>query len=137
MSKPYYNEWIEAINNLAEFVDEYTRPTVEAETTGLYLLEQCACDPHTKQMYYWVKVGQSNNITSRMKNYACNNPAYFLLDTMELDRDEMGIAERMCQLQLMQKAIARGKDCREWFLVDEKTFFEIEAKKFEYFFTVA
>jgi len=137
MAKPYYNEWIEALSKIVEFTDEYDRPIVEKGASGLYLLEQCAIDPHTKQIYYWVKVGQSTDIKGRMKGYACDNPAHFLLDVMEFDLEEINEAERVCQILLMRKAIARGKDCREWFLIDEKTFFEIEEKKFNYFFEEA
>ena len=136
MAKAYWNEWKEALNGVAEFEDEYTRPTVEKGTQGLYLLEQVALDPHTKQVYYWVKVGQSTEMKSRMKGYSADNPAYFLLDILTFDLEDINEVERICQIQLMRKAIARGKNCQEWFLVDEKTFFEIEEKKFGYFFNI-
>lgn len=134
MAKAYYYEWKEALSMVVEFEDEYTRPTVEKGVKGLYLLEQCALDPHTHQIYYWVKVGQSKEMKSRMKGYATDNPAAFLLDVIEIDREQITESERACQMKLIQKAIARGKDTQEWFLVDEKTFFEIEEKKFKYFF---
>ena len=135
MAVSLYEEWLEAISYTPEFKDDYTRPTVARATSGLYLMEQCAMDPHTKQVYYWVKVGQSKDIKKRLTTYETSNPAYFLLDIIEFDEDDINTAERDCQLQLMNKAFARGRGCKEWFLVDEETFFEIEAKKFDYFFS--
>ena len=135
MASQIYKEWTEIHKTIVEFEDEYTRPNVECKLKGLYLLEQCACDPHTKQIYYWVKVGQSIDMRNRMKGYASDNPAYFLLAVKQfVTKDDINYAEKACQIKLMQKAIARGKDSHEWFLVDEKTFFEIEDKKFDYFF---
>lgn len=119
---------------LAVFDDGYALPEIP-EGSGLYLVGSVYIDPHTKQIYYWIKVGMSAaGLDKRLRGYRTENPMVWIADTMEVDIEDVYRMEQECHIMLSDVAYGIARNTDEWFIVDEKTYFEICEKGFEYFY---
>lgn len=96
---------------------------------GLYFIGETHFDPHTKDLFYWVKIGKSTRcLSERMKDYNTHNPMLWRIDFCRTPS-----LEKTYQRKLAAVALARCNHNQEWFLVDEKTYLEMCEKGFSYF----
>lgn len=49
---------------------------------GIYLLGDTAFNPHTKEEFYYIKVGQSKHIKRRIRDYVTHSPSVWHIDQM-------------------------------------------------------
>lgn len=120
---------------LAIFNDGYEPPEL-LDCAGLYLVGSIYADPHTKKLYYWIKVGMSaTSLAKRVKNYRTENPMVWVADVLYVDVDNVCEMEMECHITLSDVAYGIARNTQEWFIVDEETYFEICEKGFHYFFT--
>lgn len=130
-----FNIWKETIYQMPAFEDGYAEHRACAHVeSGLYLIGTTTFNPFTDEKYYWVKVGVSTNLKNRIRQYNTSNPAVFVIDTELMDRNEIYGAEKYCQCWLIKNAVAKAKESEEWFLVNRKTYLEINEKGFKFFF---
>jgi hypothetical protein len=130
-----FNIWKETIYQMPIFEDGYAEHRAcPHNDSGLYLIGTTTFNPYTDEKYYWIKVGVSTNLKNRIRQYKPRNPAVFVIDTELMDRSEIYGAEKYCQCWLMENAIAKAKESEEWFLVNRKTYLEINEKGFKFFF---
>lgn len=88
---------------------------------GVYFLGMIGTNPDGKN-YYLVKVGGSENIHSRVRQYATYNPMIYIGGyCLTGYRD----AETNSHRFLRKKAYAVALHTDEWFYVDEETYFEL------------
>lgn len=120
---------------LNTFDDGYPTPHVPEEC-GLYLVGSTYINPFSKQTYYWIKVGMSTNLVKRLRSYRTENPMVWIADTMAVDKEDVYSMERECHIILSDVAYGIARNTDEWFIVDEKTYFEICDKGFRYFYKI-
>lgn len=119
---------------LAVFDDGYDLPEV-LDCPGLYLVGSVYIDPHTKKIFYWIKVGMSaTSLAKRLKGYRSENPMIWIADYMYVDLDNVYEMEHDCHIALSDVAYGIARNTEEWFIVDEDTYFEICEKGFHYFY---
>ena len=126
--------WIDRIvknvDNAFCFVKEACSHEAKEEL-GLYLVGSTFFNPHTKEEFYWIKVGKSTNIAKRMKNYATHNPmlwkqSFYYCETKE----EMDRKEHYCHKMLENVDLAHTT---EWFQVSRETYLEICDTEWNFF----
>ena len=91
--------------------------------SALYFLGMMCMNPDGKE-YYLVKVGSSNNIARRIKDYAVTNPMIYH-DNISLpcDEDELKEKEYNCHKYLASMAYAIAQNSYEWFYVTKENYF--------------
>lgn len=94
---------------------------------GLYFLGMVNMNPNTKEIFYWVKIGIANDLYKRMGAYNTHCPMLWHIDYLYDDN------ELYYHAQLAKYALARCNHNTEWFMVDEKTYFEMCQKGFKFF----
>lgn len=85
---------------------------------GLYFIGMIGINPDGRK-YYLVKVGSSENVKNRLRQYATYNPMLYIGGIV------LGDGEDNAHNYLANRAIALAQNAREWFYVDEVTYFEL------------
>lgn len=119
--------WINTFleNNAQNVSDSFRAEMLNGFTAGIYLIGQTTFDPITKELFYWVKVGQTSNLKGRLSSYQTNNPAIFYIDLLNI-----GVRyESDCVLAL--RLISKKTHRDEWVQVDAKTFSDIYNNGFD------
>ena len=88
---------------------------------GLYFVGMIGINP-AGQKYYLVKVGYSSDVHDRVGQYASYNPMLYVGGYVRTVSEER---EKVCHAYLERRAIARAQNAKEWYYVDEKTYFEL------------
>ena len=88
---------------------------------GVYFIGMIGVNPDG-QKYHLVKVGYSSDIHDRVSQYASYNPMLYVGGCVTYVGEEH---EKICHAYLEKKAIARAQNAKEWYYVDEKTYFEL------------
>lgn len=109
-------------------------PAIDMECTvstnkksGLYFVSMIGITPDEKK-YFLVKVGEANGrtVASRIKDYACYNPMIYHNEcSLSHDEYEGNNGESNCQWYIANRAYGRGQNSREWFYVDEETYYDL------------
>lgn len=113
------------------FHDETTNLLNAPYSCGLYFLGNTAYNPHTNEVCYWVKIGASSNLHSRMKAYATSNPSTFVIG-YELTNNYFAEEYRYHRL-IEAVSLYRNQNNMEWFMVDRQTYLEMCEKGFDFF----
>lgn len=93
---------------------------------GLYLIGQTAFNPHTEELFYWVKVGKTKNVKSRFSSYQTDNPCIYYIDWFETSKLSL---EAYCIASLRCFGLDTHRD--EWVSVDRETYLNICNKGFK------
>lgn len=93
------------------------------EGSALYFLGMMGFNPEGKE-YYLVKIGSSNNIGRRIKDYAVTNPMIYH-DNIFLPCEESQLKEKEynCHKYLASMAYAIAQNSNEWFYVTKENYF--------------
>lgn len=93
------------------------------EGSALYFLGMMSFNPEGKE-YYLVKIGSSNNIGRRIKDYAVTNPMIYH-DNIFLPCEESQLKEKEynCHKYLASMAYAIAQNSNEWFYVTKENYF--------------
>ena len=106
---------------------------VTIHTCGLYMVGSVYMNPYTKEEYYWIKVGKSTDIESRILTYKTHNPMIWVNDTLEVGTEYLDKMEKLCHRQLKLISSEVADNTKEWFLVSRETYLEICEKGWDYF----
>ena len=99
------------------------------DAPGLYFIGETHFNPATDEKYYWVKIGESDNLRKRMNHYNTSNPMLWRIGyKVGCNNEEKAYHER-----LRAVAVAKGVRNDEWFLVDRDTYLAMCEKGFRYF----
>lgn len=93
------------------------------EGSALYFLGMMCVNPDNKE-YYLVKIGSSQNINKRIKEYAITNPMIYH-DNISLpcNKEELKEKEYNCHKYLASMAYAIAQNSNEWFYVTKENYF--------------
>ena len=99
------------------------------DNVGLYFIGMVGINPLTKQTYYLVKIGASEDCERRVNQYASYNPMLFCSKCI-CPGDNTGTysvaeCETIAHNILASLAYSRAQKAKEWFYVDEKTYFNL------------
>ncbi len=99
------------------------------DNVGLYFIGMVGINPLTKQTYYLVKIGASEDCERRVNQYASYNPMLFCSKCV-CPGDNTGTysvaeCETIAHNILASLACSRAQRAKEWFYVDEKTYFDL------------
>lgn len=102
--------------------------------SGLYLIGYVLMNPFTKEEFYWLKVGVSVDLASRMEQYQVSCPmvwknSYCYRKNMKHARKE----ETMCHNLLEKLCIEKGFRSKEWFRVEREVYLDVCQKGFSFF----
>lgn len=117
---------------------------------GLYLVGNVVLNPVTNEAFYLIKVGMSTNLYNRMTDYSTSNPMMFHIDykIIEDDVDYSKVAsyrkttlrgrkikpiEEQYHKAMEELNFTHFEYAKEWFIVSKEIYFEICAKKFDFF----
>jgi hypothetical protein len=117
---------------------------------GLYLVGNVVLNPATGEVFYLVKIGMSANLYDRMRTYASSNPMMFHIDykIIEDDADFSKVSaykrttlrgrkikpiEEQYHKAMEELSFTHFEYAKEWFIVSKEIYFEICAKKFDFF----
>ncbi len=101
---------------------------------GCYLVGSTNFNPHTGETFYWVKVGMSKDIHSRMTSYNTCCPQLFRIDYKKCSNSsEARIIEEVYHNLLSKVALGKCQHNAEWWLVDRETYLKICERKFDFF----
>lgn len=103
------------------------------EDEGLYFIGMVNANPHTGDLYYWVKIGYSSMLKDRMRNYNTDCPMLWRIGFNTAYGEQSRIAEKQYHRMLNKIALASCNHNDEWFLVSRDTYFEMCSKGFSYF----
>lgn len=95
---------------------------------GLYFLGDCRWNPLMRCPEFWVKIGKTTDMESRMRQYNTCCPVVWHIDYSKDYRDEKYYHNRLLNI-----CIATCNHNNEWFMVDEITYLEMCEKGFAYF----
>lgn len=105
---------------------------------GIYLISNISFDIDTNNITYWIKVGYSTNIKTRMSEYRTHNPKFNPIDFYTIKnmgsvfaKEELKVYEKICHFALNQ--IAEAKVNSEWFLVSKENYLQICEEGFKWF----
>lgn len=97
--------------------------------SGLYFIGMCGFNPITEERYYLVKVGESENVKKRIKQYLGMNPMIYnngnilpLPNESYIRRGEM---ENNCHEFLSKVSYAKAANANEWFYVTKEKYLEL------------
>ena len=91
--------------------------------SGLYFLGDIKYDPVYGKIYL-VKIGCSSNLSKRLSQYLTYNPMFFCKASI-LETNAYEYAEENAHKFLTRVSIGRPEYSKEWFIVDEETYFEL------------
>lgn len=94
------------------------------EERGLYFIGMIGVNPNGTK-YYLVKVGSTENIAKRVRQYGSYNPMVYIGGILQNFEGKMSDAETTCHEYLAERAYAYAQNAREWFYVSEETYFEL------------
>ena len=135
MTSVTHSFYIEALKSVPTYSnDENSMRFIAPKGSGLYLVGNAVFNPHTDEQIFFIKVGKSKDIKSRMKNYLSSNPMLFHIDYCLAEYKEMHDLERQCHLMLFEKCQAVMEGTMEWVKVDKTLYLEICQKGFNFFF---
>lgn len=93
------------------------------EGSALYFLGMMGFNPEGKE-YYLVKIGSSNNIGRRIKDYAVTNPMIYHNNIFfPCKENELKEKEYNCHKYLASMAYAIAQNSNEWFYVTKENYF--------------
>lgn len=105
---------------------------------GIYLVDNIFIDINTNDIAYWIKVGYSTDIKTRMSEYRTHNPKFEPIDFYTIKnmgrvfaKEELKVYEKICHFALNQ--IAQGRINSEWFLVSKEDYTKIRKEGFKWF----
>jgi len=94
---------------------------------GIYFVSMIGATPDDHK-YYLIKNGKADHIKDRIKQYASHNPMIYhnnyYLPINPVNENILTI-ESNCHEYIARKAYARAQNTKEWFYVDEKTYYEL------------
>ena len=97
--------------------------------SGLYFIGMCGFNPITEERYYLVKVGESENVKKRIKQYLGMNPMIYnngnilpLPNESYIRRSKM---ETNCHEFLNKVSYAKAANANEWFYVTKEKYLEL------------
>lgn len=100
--------------------DKFKTKLLKGPCRGLYLVGQALFNPFTKEVSYWVKVGQTTKLQNRISAYRTNNSAIYYIDWIETAQtDHEGYYHKTLA------KISIKKHRQEWFQVTEHLFLKI------------
>ena len=117
---------------LPTYVDPLTNLNNAPNISGLYFFGQTVFNPHTHEEHYWVKIGLSGDMPTRMKSYKTDCPMLFVIGYKEIN-ENLDDEEALCQSLIKQVALFDNQNNDEWFKVDKEIYLEMCEKKFDYF----
>lgn len=94
------------------------------EDRGLYFIGMIGINPNGTK-YYLVKVGSTENISKRIKQYGTYNPMIYIGGIATNVNRVLSEAETTCHEYIANKSYAYAQNAREWFYVDEEVYFEL------------
>ena len=94
------------------------------EGRGLYFIGMIGINPNETK-YYLVKIGSAENIAKRVRQYGTYNPMIYIGGAIENIDGRLSDAETTCHEYLADKAYAYAQNAREWFYVNEETYYEL------------
>lgn len=98
---------------------------------GLYLVA-CVCYSYDmKELLYWVKVGKSNNLSRRIKEYLTHHPMLERIDYKNVHPSELSEREQEYHEILWQNCRFSSAEAQEWFCVDKKIYKRIKKYGFD------
>ena len=93
------------------------------EGSALYFLGMMCTNPDEKE-YYLVKIGSSNNIARRIKDYAVTNPMIYHDNIfLPCEESELKRKEYNCHKYLASMAYAIAQNSNEWFYTTKENYF--------------
>jgi len=96
--------------------------------SGLYFLGDSRWNPKTQRPEYWVKIGKGINLSNRLSQYfTCCSQLWPIAYSRDYDK------ENYYHKRLKKICLALNNHNKEWFMVDEQTYFEMCEKGFSYF----
>lgn len=114
-----------------KFIDEVTDLKNAPNFGGLYFLGSTHFNPITNECFFAVKIGLSNNINKRMKQYRTNCAMIYPIEYKECEDYE--IQERKFQRKLSRLALYANQNNDEWYFVSKEIYLELCNKGFAYF----
>jgi len=100
--------------------DNFKTKLLKNPCHGLYLVGQALFNPFTREVSYWVKVGQTTKLQNRISSYRTNNSAIYYIDWIETEQtDHEGYYHKTLA------KISIKKHRKEWFQITENLFFKI------------
>ena len=109
--------------------DDNTIPKINYEDhfSGLYFIGQIGYNPILNKKIYFVKVGQSEDIGKRVKQYLSYNPLIYYNHTCLpiLNDYARKCCESICHDYLSKYTINYGQNTYEWFQVSEENYYEL------------
>lgn len=117
---------------LPRFSDEYTRPEMPSKC-GLYLIGSTYFNPITGENYYYIKIGRSNDLQKRIKQYSTYNPMLWIADVKTMSEKQSKAAEAYYHILLSEICYAKAPNCDEWYLIDRDNYLDICANGFGWF----
>lgn len=109
---------------------------IVTHTCGLYMVGSVYMNPYTKEEYYWIKVGKSTDVESRILTYKTHNPMIWVNDTFEVGTEYLDRLEKLCHKQLKMVCKEVAENTKEWFLVSRETYLKICEKSWDYFYSI-
>lgn len=94
------------------------------EDRGLYFIGMIGVNPNGTK-YYLVKVGSTENLAKRIRQYGSYNPMIYIGGILQSLDGKISDAETACHEYLSERAYAYAQNAREWFYVSEETYYEL------------
>jgi len=108
--------------------DKFEKNNIEyPKTCGLYMIGQTFVNPITNEKFYWIKVGEAQNLARRRHDY--NSMTAMIWDIGYYTKDDL--TESECHDKLKDIALHRHAD--EWFSVSRENYLKICEQGFEWF----
>ena len=129
--KEKYNRLSEDSADIKEYVaplpvlDMPCAKITEKGLRGLYFIAMMAHNPEGEN-FYLVKIGQAEDIGTRMQQYASHNPMIYHNNcSLYINHGSMNEYERNCHMFLKTMAYARAQNALEWYYVTEENYFTL------------
>ena len=108
--------------------DKFEKNNIEyPKTHGLYMIGQTFINPITNEKFYWIKVGEAQNLARRRRDY--NSMTAMIWDIGYYIKNDL--TESECHDRLKDIALHRHVD--EWFSVSRENYLKICEQGFEWF----
>jgi len=108
--------------------DKFEKNNIEyPKTHGLYMIGQTFINPITNEKFYWIKVGEAQNLARRRRDY--NSMTAMIWDIGYYTKNDL--IESECHDKLKDIALHRHAD--EWFSVSRENYLKICEQGFEWF----
>ena len=104
------------------------------ESSGVYMIGTTAVNPYTGEEFFWVKVGQSDNLYDRVKTYNIYNPTMWKANYLLIKKEDLRNVEKFFHIELEKICMNRSNTSREWFQVSKQDYILLCEKGFNYFY---